>query len=85
MHPARMAEAHGAAKDRRTAKTKLAGLVHSRLVERATVKLRVLADEDAQKHRVAREIHQSASLEPPPGCGHESCGPQEGAVGQSYP
>ena len=63
----------------------LAGLEHDRFVERTTVKPRILVDEDAQKHRVAREIHESASLEPPPDSGHESRGPHEGPVGQSYP
>jgi hypothetical protein len=85
VQPGRMTEAHRAAKNRGARKMKLAGFEHDRLVERATVKPRILVDEDAQKHRVAREIHESASLEPPPGSGHESRGPHEEAVGQSYP
>jgi hypothetical protein len=75
-----MAEAHRAANDRGASKMGRAGLENDRLVKRTMLKPGVFADEDPQKHRVAWEIHGSASLELP-GDGHEYRG---GKDGQSF-
>ena len=78
MKPGRMAEAQWAAKDRGPREMRLSRLEDDRLVEGAALKLRILADEYAQEHRVVWEIHEFASLELPLVDGGELWPPLEG-------
>ena len=64
MKTARMAEAHWAAQNRRARQASFARLQHDRVIERAALPgLVVLADEDFEKHGVARKGHGSGPLE----------------------
>src|SRR5947209_2268970 len=55
-----MAEPHRSAKDRCAGKLKLACFQNDRFVERTSAHLVVFADEDAQEHGVARDLHGHA-------------------------
>src|SRR6185437_4833515 len=57
MQPARMAEAHRPAQNRGAGQVLLARLQHDRLVERQMLMMVILADEDAQQHGVAGNLH----------------------------
>ncbi len=63
MQPAVMSKSHRSAQDRRPREMDVARFEHDRLIEGPALAASVvLADEDAQQHRVARQGHGLGSL-----------------------